>query len=477
MCRELSCSGSSGWHANGLAAVGARGGSLRERDHVRRVRGARVLGDIDLRVGQAVDRRAVPVAPVPHRQHAGVVRVAQAGDACHEEAQQHDLAAVGQHLAEASIVHILGVAGEVRAGPPQGCCTVAAHQRLEARNRVVHDVVHGAGAMERPLRVQARPELEPLILDAPGQRPVVRLRVAVLLHAVLDPLDLVDRQVRPHAGVHVVVGPRHRRLRPEAHLDHAVLLGAGVHCEEHVLVHALLLLGLPQLPQVARVVPEPRLRREPLLSDESVPRQHQANLGISATHRRVEQTRQAVVHEEGGHVVSIALAGVPPAQQAAVPGVVEQHTVRAAGPHQVLDVLPLVLVVLVIGAVAQHHSLALRQRHQGGVPVDDHRRPLPLPRQPQLGNVRAALGGGHDQVRVELLDGLGDGRQEGVYGKLRVLRVRQRGDDADLEAGVPDYLELRGIQLHAETGADDQHALLRPIVRARRRSLGRWTGR
>mmetsp|Transcript_45749 Transcript_45749/g.131180 ORF Transcript_45749/g.131180 Transcript_45749/m.131180 type:complete len:366 (-) Transcript_45749:303-1400(-) len=354
-----------------------------EGDHIRRVGSPRGLRHVDLGVGDAVHRRVVAVAALPDGQDASVVRVAQARDARHKQAQQHRLGAIRVDLAEAAVIDVLRVAREVGARSPERGGTAAAHQRLEACNGVGHDLLDRAGAVEGPLRVQAGSEAQALGLDAPLQGPAVGRGVAVLLHAVLDALHPDELQGLPHARIHVGVGTRNRGLRLEKRLDLGVLLCAARHVESNGLVEAPLLLRLPQATQILRPEAQPLLRLETLLRDEPVPRVHQVHRRIRSTHRGIQQARQAVVLHERLHVVPVALAREASAKRAAIGRVVEQASVGLATAHQIFDVLAPVLVVLVVGAVAQDYWHTLRQPTQHRVPVDEQRRPCPQARLPQ----------------------------------------------------------------------------------------------
>mmetsp|Transcript_10554 Transcript_10554/g.30152 ORF Transcript_10554/g.30152 Transcript_10554/m.30152 type:complete len:222 (+) Transcript_10554:1089-1754(+) len=101
------------------------------------------------------------------------------------------------------------------------------------------------------------------------------------------------------------------------------------------------------------------------------------------------------------------------------------------------------------------------------MPVDDDTRSRPPPALPQGRHVGPALRRGNDEVRLERLDVPDQRRQKSVNRKLRRFRVGQCLHDMDLEAGVCDHLVLCRVQLHPEAASNNQHPLLRAVVRAR----------
>mmetsp|Transcript_93060 Transcript_93060/g.267742 ORF Transcript_93060/g.267742 Transcript_93060/m.267742 type:complete len:225 (-) Transcript_93060:253-927(-) len=146
-------------------------------NQVGRVRSARVLHDVHLRAGQAIDGAVIPVRLVAEGKDALVVRVTEAWHPGHQQAHQHLPGAVGGGLAaEAAVRDVLGVPREVGAGPPQRGASRAAGQRLEASDGAVHDGIDGAcvGAVEGICSVDTGLEPQALVLDRSAQRRAVR---------------------------------------------------------------------------------------------------------------------------------------------------------------------------------------------------------------------------------------------------------------------------------------------------------------
>mmetsp|Transcript_138614 Transcript_138614/g.360271 ORF Transcript_138614/g.360271 Transcript_138614/m.360271 type:complete len:246 (+) Transcript_138614:17-754(+) len=237
---------------------------LIEGDHIRRISCSRVLDDIDLRIGDAIDRRIISVSAVPNGQNTSVRGAPKAWHARHELAEEHLPASVWQRVAKATVVTILGVACKVGAGTPERCRPGAAHEWLESGDRVGDDLLYSTGAVEGPLGVQARHKRQALVLNASLHLSEIGLDIAIFLHAILHTFDLGDRQVLPHARVHVSVGAGHSGLSTEDCRDHVVLFGPGKHLEEHVIVCPVLVNRLPKTPQIARPVAEPSFCLQPL---------------------------------------------------------------------------------------------------------------------------------------------------------------------------------------------------------------------
>mmetsp|Transcript_42366 Transcript_42366/g.106795 ORF Transcript_42366/g.106795 Transcript_42366/m.106795 type:complete len:358 (+) Transcript_42366:215-1288(+) len=321
----------------------------REGDNVCRIRCPGVLGDVDLRVGDAVNGGVVPVPTMPSRQDATVVGATEARHARHDQAKQDLLLATGQSLAKAAIIDVFGVARKVSPWAPESSTPSATHEGLEAASGVRDDLLDGAGAVERPLRVQAGQKLQALVLSASLEQLEIRLRIAFQLQAVLDALDFRNGQVLPHTRVHVRVGPRHRRLGTEYGLHLSILFRARCDLEKNVFVHAILVGRLPKLGQVARRVTQPLLRLATLDCDHAIPGLHKVELRVAPGHHRVQQPRQTIVLQDRCHVVPIALPRVGAAvKQTAVRRVVEHAAVTCARPDERLEVLTFVLVVFVI---------------------------------------------------------------------------------------------------------------------------------
>mmetsp|Transcript_1108 Transcript_1108/g.4620 ORF Transcript_1108/g.4620 Transcript_1108/m.4620 type:complete len:200 (+) Transcript_1108:84-683(+) len=169
-----------------------------EGENIGRVCRTWVLHDEYLGASERVHRRVVAMGLPAHRKDPVLVGVPGARHAGGDQAHEHPSRSIwARRSTKGTGGHILGIPGEVGAAAPDGGTCGAGGQRLEALDGIAHDGVRVSGAMEEPASVHAGDKLETHGLEGAAHRVVVRLDPAVLLHAVLNALDLGQPHPRP----------------------------------------------------------------------------------------------------------------------------------------------------------------------------------------------------------------------------------------------------------------------------------------
>mmetsp|Transcript_60816 Transcript_60816/g.181200 ORF Transcript_60816/g.181200 Transcript_60816/m.181200 type:complete len:204 (+) Transcript_60816:561-1172(+) len=182
--------------------------------------------------------------------------------------------------------------------------------------------------MERPDCVDARLEVDSLLLEGAAHRHVVRVRAAVHLHAVLDTLHPHDPHPVPRRLRRQHVCRRLFGCRLENGCNPKELLAAEEHIKKLAIVHALVVVGAPMSAQSLRGVAKPALGLEALLAQALAPRPDDVRFRTLPAEQSIDQAGQEVILQQRLHVVAVAQAGeLARGQLAAVGRVVQEAPV------------------------------------------------------------------------------------------------------------------------------------------------------
>mmetsp|Transcript_27538 Transcript_27538/g.79813 ORF Transcript_27538/g.79813 Transcript_27538/m.79813 type:complete len:205 (-) Transcript_27538:851-1465(-) len=150
-------------------------------------------------------------------------------------------------------------------------------------------------------------------------------------------------------------------------------------------------------------------------------------------------------------------------KRAAGRGVVQEAHATRTGRYKMLKVLTWPRIHRILVSMRNNDRHIIWQLGARRVRINEQRGPAPIAHLPKSHAVCASLRAAHQQVRLDLVDGLADLGHVWEHHELRLFRIGYVVHPIYLVAGLNHDMGLCGVHLRTKTGPNDQHPLLVPL--------------